>query len=131
MRTALKRLSAPKPNTKPSTMPIAIAARQTLSVASRPTARIGNAMTIMLQSMDAALSGKRRNRVRQVHVEAKPLLLQRMQRAVGSELAQLLIDEADQRGVVGARRDARPVVRADALDDGIFARRILEDERKR
>src|SRR5260370_13525118 len=131
MRTALKRLSAPKPSAKPSTIPIAMAARQTFSVASRPTARIGNAMTIMLQSMDAALSGQYRNRIRQVHVETKPLLLQRMQRAVCSELAQLLVNKADQRGVIRTCCDARPVIRADALDDSVFARRILQDERKR
>src|SRR5258706_3861176 len=116
---------------KPRTMPSAIAARQTFSVASKPIARIGSAIKTMLQSIVWALSGQRRNRVRQVHVEAKPLLLQRMQCAVALELAQLLIDESDEGGVVGTSRNACPVVRADALDDRVFARRVLEHKRER
>src|ERR1700693_862839 len=53
-----------------------------------------------------------------------------MQRSVAFKLLQLCVDKAYQRGVLGACRNAGPVVRADALDDGVFARGVLEGQRE-
>src|SRR5437773_9837039 len=91
-----------------------MARTEIFTVATTPWARSGMASRMMDQSSVTRRS-ERGHLVGEIHAGAEPLLLHLAERVVGPQLADLLVEELDDLGLLRPARDATPGVAAEAL----------------
>src|SRR5882724_6102697 len=123
-------LNEPSPRRNPATVPKTMARTEIFTVATTPWARSGMASRMMDQSSVTRRS-ERGHLVGEIHAEAEPLLLQLAERVVGAQLADLLVEELDDLGVLLAARDAAPVVGTEALDHRVLSGRVAQHHGER
>src|SRR5262245_36367440 len=150
-RSSRMLLSAHSPRTKPKIQARTPATRLTCRVTSVPFANSGIAVSTMAQSIvtvhvqsprtlhpttgaaaDQApvqewlRSAKRWDGIRQLHPEAKPLLLQRVDLSALLHLGDATVDEVCKLSVLLAEGVAVPVVLADVVDDREGSRLVAQ-----